>query len=226
MFSSILTDTASTLSTSTALICILSALLLGLVIAFTAIICDNVTKGFAISLVLLPALVQVVITMVNRNLGTGVAVAGAFSLVRFRSYPGNSKSISCIFFTMAVGLALGMGYVSFATVFTIIVCAVYIILSKTKFAEIGIDAKAKELKIIIPEDLDYTEIFDEIFDRYTSSIKLQRVKTINLGSMYELVYHIKLKNVNEEKMLIDDIRCHNGNLTVVCGRQSSVADEL
>lgn len=225
MFNSLLTETTSTLTVATALICIGSALVLGLIIAFTAIYCDNISKGFAISLVLLPALVQVVITMVNGNLGTGVAVMGAFGLVRFRSFPGNSKSICCIFFAMAVGLAIGMGYIVFAAAFTLIVCIVYILLAKLPFAENAMDSRQKELKVIIPEDLDYTEIFDEIFSRYTSRAKLQRVKTINLGSMYELIYHIRLKKSSEEKQFIDEIRCRNGNLTIICGRQQ-ISDEL
>ena len=162
--------------------------------------------------------------MVNGNLGTGVAVLGAFSLIRFRSVPGNAKDIACIFFSMAVGLATGMGYITFAALITVVVSVFYMLLSKTKFGES--ESPEKELKVIIPENLDYTEIFDDLFTKYTKKSSLEKVKTTNLGSMYELSYHILLKDKKQEKAFIDEIRCRNGNLTVICARAQSIKEEL
>ncbi|HHZ05441.1 MAG TPA: DUF4956 domain-containing protein [Clostridiales bacterium] len=224
MFSSLLTDSTTNLSYSTALICIGSALLLGFLISVTYMLSGKYSKSFAVSLVVLPVIVQVVIMMVNGNLGTGVAILGAFSLVRFRSVPGKSKDICVIFFAMAVGLAVGMGQIVFAAVITVIVCAVYLVLSKTHFAEKH--QGEKELKITIPEDLDYTDIFDDVFAEYTTLADLETVKTTNLGSMYQLTYCIILKNQKQEKAFIDALRCRNGNLNIVCGRSLGVKEEL
>ena len=224
MFTSILNTAVGSLTVANALICTFVALVLGLLIAFTYMYCGVYTKGFLISLAILPSVVQVVIMMVNGNLGIGVAVAGAFSLVRFRSVQGSSREISGIFFAMAVGLVTGMGYITFALVITAIVCLVFFILSKTSFGEKNREEKA--LKITIPENLDYTEIFDDIFEKYVKNVSLERVKTTNLGSMYELGYNIVLKNASEEKAFIDEIRCRNGNLPVICCRQQVLRDEL
>ena len=153
-----------------------------------------------------------------------MAVLGAFSLVRFRSVPGSSKEISSIFFAMVVGLATGMGYITYAILITVIIGVVFFILSK---ANIG-DSKnqKKELKVTIPENLDYTDIFDDIFIKYTKSNVLSRVKTTNLGSMYELSYEIEMLNPTKEKEMIDEIRCRNGNLTIIRGRVQSLYMEL
>lgn len=222
MLTSILTTEELTIPT--AILCTVISLVLGLIIALVYMYTSNSSKNFVITLVLLPALVQLVIMMVNGNLGTGVAVMGAFSLVRFRSVPGSAKEISSIFFAMAVGLATAMGYLIFAGIFTIIISIVFIALSVSNF---GVrENNEKELKITIPENLDYTGIFDDIFREFTKKVSLDRVKTTNLGSMYELCYHIVLKDKTQEKKLIDEIRCRNGNLTVICGRQQIVKDEL
>ena len=224
MFSSVLNSTtASTLSLGSALLCIAAALGLGLVIALTYMLSGKYTKSFAIALVLLPALVQIVIMMVNGNLGVGIAVLGAFSLIRFRSVPGSAKDICTIFFAMAVGLTTGMGYIGYAAVATVIICSVFLLLSRTPFAA---GNGEKELKITIPEDLDYTEIFDDIFAQYTRKATLESVKTVNLGSMYQLCYHIALKEQPREKEFIDALRCRNGNLTIVCARESSPRESL
>ena len=173
-----------------------------------------------------PALVQVVIMMVNGNLGAGVAVMGAFSLVRFRSFPGSSKEICVVFFAMAIGLATGMGHLAFAVFFTIILSLLLLLLCRSPFGELHAVPTEKELRITIPEDLDYPHIFDDLFEKYTNRVTLERVKTTNLGSMFELTYHIRLKKAVQEKAFLDDLRCRNGNLTIVCGRISSVKEEL
>lgn len=224
MFSSILNDSAASLSYTDAIICIGVSIVLGVVIAATYMLSGKYSKSFAITLVMLPAIVQVVIMMVNGNLGTGVAILGAFSLVRFRSVPGKGKDICAVFFAMAVGLAVGMGHIAFAVTITVILCIVYLVLSKTPFAEKH--QGEKELKITIPEDLDYTDIFDDLFEKYTKEAKLESVKTTNLGSMYQITYCIILKNNSDEKKFIDELRCRNGNLNIACGRALGIKDEL
>ena len=224
MFSSILTGTEGSLTIQNALLCMLVSILLGLLIAVIYGAQGTCSKNFMVTLTLLPVLVQMVIMLVNGNLGTSVAVLGAFSLVRFRSVPGSSKEMAVIFFAMAVGLATGTGFLSFAVVMTIMIGGVFLVLGKTRFG----DSKQenKDLRITIAEHLDYTEIFDDIFRKYTDSCSLQRVKTTNLGSMYELEYHITLKDIAKEKEMLDAIRCRNGNLTIVCGRRAAIQEEL
>ncbi len=224
MFNSLFSTTASNLPVINVLICIFVAIFLGLLISVTYMLSGKYSKSFAISLVLLPVLVEIVIIMVNGNLGTGVAVAGAFSLIRFRSTPGTAKEICSIFFAMAIGLAVGTGYVTYAIVITIIVCLVLFILSKTKFGESK--SQVKFLKVTIPENLNYTNVFDDIFSKYVKNAVLQKVKTSNLGSLYELSYDVVLADENKEKDLIDEIRCRNGNLPIICFREQELKDEL
>lgn len=212
---SIFDSTATALSVGDVLICTAVAIVLGVIIAAIYMASGTYTKSFVITLAVLPALVQAVIMMVNGNLGTGIAVLGAFSLVRFRSAPGSSKEIVSIFFSMAVGLAAGMGQLVYAALFTVVVGAVFLLLCKSNFGKEKTDEK--ELKITIPENLNYADIFDDIFKGYTQNAKLVRVKTTNLGSMFELSYHITMKKEADEKQMIDAIRCRNGNLTIVCG---------
>lgn len=218
MFTSLLDSTASTLTVSSALICLFAALLFGLVIAVVYMLSTKqYTKNFIVTLALLPVLVEVVILMTSGSLGTAVAVLGTFSLIRFRSAPGTSIEIAGIFFAMAVGLACGMGQIAFAALVTAIVSCLFVVLNRSRFGERK--AERKTLKITIPEDLDYAGIFDDIFEKYTSSHRLEKVKTVNLGSLFELDYTIVLKNENQEKDMLDEIRVRNGNLTIVCARQ-------
>lgn len=224
MFTSILNSVEGTMTIQNALLCTLVALVLGFVIALVYMSQGGYTKNFVMTLVLLPMLVQLVIMLVNGNLGTSVAVLGTFGLVRFRSVPGTSRDIASIFFAMAVGLATGTGYLTFAVAMTVIVGIVFVILGKSNFGE-G-KQNEKHLKVTIAENLDYTEIFDDIFSMYASRCSLLRVKTVNLGSMYELEYQIALKDVKQEKEMIDALRCRNGNLTIVCGRRMALQEEL
>lgn len=213
MFNSILETTTSNLSFLNVIICIATSLVLGLVIALVHMKTCKYNKNFVITLTILPMLVQVVMLMVNGNLGTSVAVLGAFSLIRFRSIPGNSREIASIFFAMAIGLSVGMGQIYFACLITIIISLVFIISYKTKFGEVK--EEVRKLKILIPEDLDYTEVFDDIFTKFTTNNYLTNVKTVNMGSMFELNYDIKLKNIKEEKKFIDELRIRNGNLKII-----------
>lgn len=206
------------------LLCMVVSLVLGLCIAAVYMFRNTYSKNFVVTLALLPAMVQAVILMVNGNLGTGVAVMGAFSLIRFRSVPGSAKEIGSIFFAMAVGLAAGMGYLGYAVLFTAIISGFMLLLGAVPFGEQK--GSQKDLRVTIPENLDYSGIFDDLFSEYTTGAKLLRVRTTNMGSMYELEYHLTLKNEMREKEFLDAIRCRNGNLTIVCGRTASSHDEL
>ena len=208
--------TTNTLTIESVLLSIFVSLLLGIAISFLHMKTSRYSKNFVITLAILPTLVELIILMVNGNLGTSVAVLGAFSLIKFRSVPGNSREIMSIFFAMAIGLATGMGQIVLAIVMTIIIGLVIFALSKTNFAEKG--KKERILKITIPENLDYTEIFDDIFTKYTTKIDLFHVKTTNMGSMFELSYIVNLKDINDQKKLIDEIRTRNGNLKIILER--------
>ena len=224
MLNSILNNgTAASVSIEECLVCMAVSLILGVALAWIHAYRNRVSKNFLITLVSLPAVVQMVIMMVNGNLGTGVAVMGAFSLVRFRSAPGNAREISSIFAAMAVGLAAGMGYIGAAVMMTAVVGIVTI--AVLQMPDGGATAK-RELKETIPENLDYSGIFDDLFQRYTDGAELLRVRTVNMGSLYELQYHVTLKAMEAEKEFLDQIRCRNGNLGLVCGRIPTDREEL
>lgn len=203
------------LTVENALICLVVSLACGVVIATAYVIKSNYTKNYLITLVLLPPIVQAIIMMVNGNIGTGVAVLGAFSLIRFRSVPGNSKDICCIFFAMAVGIATGIGQVVFAGLFTVLVSTVFVAL---KFIPIGERKKAhmRRLKITVPEDLDFEQEFCEIFKKNTKSAVINKVKTKDMGNLFVIDYKLELVT-GREKNLIDALRTKNGNLPIVCG---------
>ena len=192
-------------------ICMLVAIVLGIVSALTHMYTARSNKNFVTTLAVVPILVSLVILLVNGNLGTSVAVLGAFSLIRFRSVPGNSREIIAIFFSMAIGLAIGTGYIAFAAIFTIIVAIFMILLYKFNFGE---SEKEMVLTILIPEELDYTNVFDEIFENYLKNYSLVNAKTTNMGSLFTLKYIIEPKNNINEKEFIDKIRVKNGNLKV------------
>lgn len=194
------------------IVCTLVSLVLGAVIAATAGFKSHKSKSLMLSLLLLPAIVQTVIMLVNGNVGTGIAVMGAFSLVRFRSVPGSAKEIVCIFLAMASGLATAMGYVALAAVFVIIVCLAMVIANLVKLPQK--DDLKRELRITVPEDLNYAHCFDDLFETYTNSAKLSTVKTTNMGSLYKLIYKLELKDEDSVQSFIDEIRCRNGNLEI------------
>lgn len=217
-------STAASFSIGSFLICTLCSLALGAAIAAAYMFRNSYSKGFAVTLALLPAIVQVVIMLVNGNLGAGVAVMGAFSLIRFRSVAGGAKEIGAIFLAMAVGLATGMGYVAIAALFAAIIIAAWLTLTATRFGEHK--ELEKDLRITIPESLDYSGAFDELFAKYTVSNSLVAVKTANMGSLFKLQYRIRLKDAAKEKDFIDELRCRNGNLEIVLGRVATAKDEL
>ena len=213
MFNSIFDTTTTGLSITTALICAGVALALGLAIAITHKFTSQTTKGFLTTLVVLPLLVMAVMIMINGNLGTSIAILGAFSLIRFRSIQGRAKDLLSVFFAMMVGLALGMGHVLFAVVMTVIAIFAIVLFSYTSILEPNKNERI--LKITIPEDLDYDEAFNAIFRKYTVKANLIRMKTVNMGSLYDLTYDIKFKNGVKEKEFLDEIRVKNCNLKVL-----------
>ena len=183
------------------------------------------TRSFATTLALLPAIVCVVIAMVNGNIGAGVAVAGAFSLVRFRSVPGSGKDISFVFLAMCVGLVCGMGYVFYAVLVTAIIGGAYLLYQL--YGSRGLaSAKDRSLRITVPEDLDYVGAFDDLFEKYTTYHELVSVKTSNMGSLFRLVYDIGIADPGVEKAFIDELRCRNGNLEISLSHQEVATDEL
>jgi len=224
LFTSILVTDAASVSIGSFLICTLVSLVLGLLVALQYMYRSAYKKNFVITLALMPAIVQMVIMLVNGNLGTGVAVMGAFSLVRFRSVPGSSKEITSIFLVMAVGLATGMGYLAIAALFVIVIGLVNIAYNSLSFGEQMVNAR--DLKIMIPESLDYSDIFEDLFQKYTRSSELQEVRTANMGSLYKLNYRITIKDPNQEKKFIDELRCRNGNLEISCCRAAYGKEEL
>lgn len=218
-------STTSVISVSNFLLCVGFSLVLGIVMALSYTFKTRYTKSFLLTLAILPAVVCVVIMMVNGNLGTGVAVAGAFSLVRFRSAPGTAKEIAMIFLAMSTGLIAGMGYLGYAVLFTVILCLVFMAYNMLNFGEKRISSY-KTMAVTIPEDLNYAEVFDDILKRYTTSYELKKVKTTNMGSMFRLTYDIALKDRTLEKEMIDAIRVRNGNLEISVSNQEFPNSEL
>ena len=208
------------------LLCLGVSLALGLILAAAYVWKNEYTKSFLLTLALLPAVVCVVIMMVNGNIGAGVAVAGAFSLVRFRSAPGSAKEIVTIFLAMGAGLIAGMGYLGFAALFTLIMCAFLVLYNLLSIFDAKGAAVNKTIKITIPEDLDYSEVFDDIFKEYTKRSELICVKTTNMGSMFRLTYNITLKDSSREKQMLDRIRERNGNLEITVSKQETRSAEL
>lgn len=220
------TDMSNVIALSDFLICIGVSFVIGLILAGAYMFRTRYTKSFVVTLAMLPAIVCVVIMMVNGNVGTGVAVAGAFSLVRFRSVPGTAKEIGALFMAMGAGLITGMGYLGFAIVFAVILAVITILLSFVDFGARKNVARYKTLRITIPEDLDYTGVFDEIFKEYAENYELAQVRTTNMGSLFRLTYDMVLKSGANEKEFIDKLRCRNGNLEIAISRQETAVAEL
>ena len=212
----------TTVTNTTLLLTSLVSIVLGVVIALVFGYKNKKSKGFLMTISALPFIVQIVIMLVNGNVGTGVAVMGAFSLVRFRSVPGNAKDICSIFLAMAVGLATGTSHLLLAALMTVVVCALSLVYSAIPESKAGGE---KELTVVIPESLDYDQVFDDIFEKYTSENELVQVKTVNMGSLYKLKYTISLKDKTKEKEMLDEIRVRNGNLEVICSRAKTADSE-
>lgn len=204
------------ITVSTFFICTAVSMVLGLGTALIGMFRSKCSRSFLLTLAILPAMVQLIIMLVNGNIGAGVAIAGAFGLIRFRSAAGTAREIGLVFLATAIGLATGMGYVVLAGVFFLLIAAYTLLLTLIGFG--AGSAAERELKITIPENLDYEELFDDLFRKYTKSVELDRVKTTNMGTLYELSYRIQLLDSRKTKQFIDELRTRNGNLTIVCGR--------
>lgn len=226
LFSGLFSTVESSIHLSDFIISIAAALFLGALTAIVYMYRSTYTKSFVVTLAMLPAIVSVVIMMVSGSLGAGVAVAGTFSLVRFRSVPGTAREIGAVFLAMAVGLACGMGYPIFAILFAVIMCLVSLLYTLIHFGEGKASELKKTLNITVPEDLNYTGIFDDLMLQYTTDARLIRVKTTNLGSLNRLTYNITLRETGLEKQFIDDLRCRNGNLEISLSIQSNEIFEL
>lgn len=206
----------STITMQIFLLCTIVSIVLGLLSALLCRYKNKTSQSFLMTIAMLPAVVQVIIMLVNGNIGAGVAVAGAFGLVRFRSAQGTAREITAIFMAMALGLATGMGYLALAVVFFLIMAVFQIAMCTANLGTSG--SNDRDLRITIPEDLDYEGIFDDIFQKYTKQVALESVKTSNLGTLYELRYAVTLKDSGVPKAFLDELRTRNGNLNIVCGR--------
>lgn len=224
MFDSLFKD--GILSTADIFISLGVSLVVGIIFTFMCYYKTKSTKGFLVTASLIPFAVTLIIILVNGNIGTGVAIAGAFGLVRFRSAPGTAKEICIIFISMAGGLAFGMGYILYGIIFMIIAGLALMLYSKINIWETKVDSCEKILRVTIPEELDYNEIFDDLFSKYTVKHEVLKVKSINMGSMFKVYYQIKLLDIKMEKSMIDEIRTRNGNLEVSVERIDFEKSEL
>ena len=220
------TDITTVITPGSFLLCLGAALVLGLFMALAYMYRSRYTKSFVATLALLPGVVCIVIMLVNGNVGAGVAVAGAFSLVRFRSVPGTAKEICALFLAMGAGLITGMGYLGYGVLFTLVMCIMFMLYTRLELGSRKNEDRYKTLSVTIPETLDYSDVFSDIFAEYTQSHNLVRVKTTNMGSMFRLTYEICLKDPAREKEMIDALRCRNGNLEISVSRQESTPAEL
>lgn len=219
-------ETASIISVADFMICIISSLIIGFILAAMYMYKNTYSKSFIVTIATIPAIVCVVIMMVNGNVGAGVAVAGAFSLVRFRSAPGTAKEIGVLFMAMGAGIITGMGYIMYAFLFVVIMGIVDMFYAKIDFGAKKQASLARTLHITIPEDLNYVDAFDDLFDRYASKNELIHVKTTNMGSLFKLTYNITFREAGTEKAFIDDVRCRNGNLEITLSSQESSMTEM
>ena len=222
MFNSIFDSTAGGMEITSALIATGVSLVLGIALAITHMKTSQTTKGFLVTLAVLPLLVMAVMIMINGNLGTSIAILGAFSLIRFRSLQGRAKDLLSVFFAMMIGLACGMGHILFGAVITVIAIVAIILFTYTHFLEPN--RAERILRITIPEDMDYTDVFADIFKKYTSKSDLITMKTVNMGSLYDLTYDVKLKRSVKEKDFLDAIRERNMNLKVMLSQPVAEAD--
>lgn len=211
----LLNETISTNKFLYVMICLGAALVLGFLQTFIFSIKNRCTKSFVVTLVLIPASISMIIMLVNGSIGSGIAVAGAFSLVRFRSVPGTAKEIIALVVAMVTGLAIGTGYIEYGAIFTLVGSSIILIMNVTNLFSPSSRQNEKILKITIPEDLNYTTVFNDLFDKYTNKADKLSVKSTNLGSMFKIKYRIILKDINKEKEFIDDLRCRNGNLEIM-----------
>ena len=224
MLGNIFSVVKATESIQNCLLCVGVAIILGIVISWTHKATTKTTPNFLLTLGILPMLVEVIILLASGQVEVSLAVAGAFSLVRFRSMPGNSKEIVSVFWAMAIGSALGLGYIWLSVLVTIFVAI--LIFVYTSILNKSTDNSQRRLKVVIPENLDYDDVFKDLLKKYTKEYELRKAKTTNMGSTYELTYFVSLKNGVKEKQFMDDIRVRNGNMTVLLERPEISEVEL
>lgn len=215
MIDSLFTTTASVteLSFSDAILTLLLSFALGAMISITYMKTQTVyTQSFALTMIVLPTIVAIIILLIGSNIARAFSLAGAFSIIRFRSAPGDPKDIAFVLFTMAAGLACGVGAYGYAVLFTIVLCLLMFLLKAVKFGSKS--STQKLLKVTIPENLSYEEAFAEVFNVFSVQYELRKVRTTELGSLYELVYAVTLDPSTNQKELLDAIRCRNGNLDI------------
>lgn len=222
LFSSV-TESGTAITTASFAAATVCSLLVGLLIAFFYKLKNEYSASLILTLVLLPAIVQLVIMLVNGSVGTGIAVAGAFSLVRFRSAPGTGQEITSIFLAMAAGLATGMGYLGIALVFTLIILLVNLFLQQSGFG--NANEQERVMKVTVPENLDFEGVFDDLFEKYTQKAELIEVKTADMGAVYKLTYRVKFRDAGQMKAVMDEMRERNGNLEISCTRNAVRKDE-
>lgn len=225
IFNGIFDAQSTTVSPVNFLICVVAALIIGIMYMFAYSFKAKSSSSFRMSLLLLPSVVCVVIMMVNGNVGTGIAVAGAFSLVRFRSAQGTAREICTIFMTMCSGLICGVGYLAYGVLFSAVMCTLLVTFNCIS-ARKQKNSDERLLKITVPESLNYPDEFDTVFEQYTQQHELIRTKTTNMGSLYNLTYNIKMKPGISEKTLIDNLRIRNGNLEIMVSKKEDDSDEL
>ncbi|WP_256759440.1 DUF4956 domain-containing protein [Cohnella sp. WQ 127256] len=207
--------TSSELTLSTAVLTIVISIALGALISFTYMKTQTgtgYTQSFALTMIVLPTIVAIIILLIGSNIARAFSLAGAFSIIRFRSAPGDPKDIAFVLFTMAAGLACGVGSFGYAILFTVCLCLLMFFLKVINFG--AKKAAQKMLKITIPENLGYEEAFDEIFKQFKINYELRKVRTTELGSLYELVYVVTIDHLTNQKEFLDAIRCRNGNLDI------------
>ena len=217
-------SSADTMGPQEFIACIAFALIAGFMISAMYMYRNDHSSSLALTIALLPSIVCVVIMVVSGDIGAGIAVAGAFSLVRFRSAPGTAKEIIVIFLSMAVGLLIGMGFVAYALIFAAVICLVIMACNTLRFGQRDRDKAEKVVRITVPEDLDYTSEIDTLLAEYTTSCELAKVKSVNMGSMFDLTYNVTLKDPSKQKELIDSIRVRNGNLEVAVMRRDTAVN--
>ncbi|MFE5322835.1 DUF4956 domain-containing protein [Paenibacillus sp. NPDC056579] len=225
MLESIFAGTAdSTLTFTNAILTIVISFLMGAIISVTYMKTSkqSYSQNFALTMILIPSIIAVIILLIGNNVARAFSLAGAFSIIRFRSAPGDPKDIAYVLFTMATGLACGVGMYGYAVLFTIVLCVLMVVLHKFKFGEKR--SSQKLLKITVPEDLGYEEAFQEVFQKFAVSHELKKVKTTELGSLFELVYVVTMNPNTSQKELIDALRCRNGNLNITLSMSPETAD--
>lgn len=201
-----------------------SSMVLGLIVTLVFMYRNTYTKSFITALVLIPAIETVVIMLVNDNLGVGLSVAGSFALIRFRSVKGNAKELVAVFLAMTIGIICGTGFVTVAAIFTLLLSIVMLLMTITGFGKVS--DNERYLKITIPESLNYDEVFEDVLNKYTVSHEIDAIKTLTLGSLFRIDYKITMKDPNQTKKMIDELRTRNGNLEIMCGRPATNREEL